>query len=133
MIDIEAEIEEIGTTTHDEWYGNLRNSAPTLDEWYDHVVTPKSNEWISHFTAPKNDDIENETRRGIMDGSIPSAVVHLPQPKTIQATPKSSPTASTSDKLPSELARLKTGECACKQRTVCLQPRKQRCTPSIKV
>ena len=33
VIAIAAEIEEIGPTTHDEWYGDLRDTGPTLDEW----------------------------------------------------------------------------------------------------
>ena len=72
---IAAEIEEIGTTTHDEWYGNLRDIGLTLDKWYEHVVTPESNEWINHIEAPQSDDSDEETRRGVMDKTIPSAVV----------------------------------------------------------
>ena len=37
--------------------------------------TPESNKWLSHLDTPKIDDINEETRRGVMDGSIPSAVV----------------------------------------------------------
>ena len=61
MYDAIAEINEVGTTTHDEWYGDLRNNTPTLNKWYDHVVTNKAN--------------DNETKRGVMDCTIPSAVV----------------------------------------------------------
>ena len=63
IIDISTKIEEVGTTTHDEWYGDLRNTGPTLDKWYDHAVAPETHE------------SEEETRRGVMDGTIPSAVV----------------------------------------------------------
>ena len=56
-------MEEVGTTTHDEWFGDLRNTGPTLDEWYDHIVSPEIH---------KNDE---ETRQGVTDGTIPSAVV----------------------------------------------------------
>ena len=42
IINVCAEIKEVGTTTHDEWYGDLRNTGPTLDKWYDHVVAPRS-------------------------------------------------------------------------------------------
>ena len=43
VIDIIAEIDEVGTTTHNEWYGDLCNTDPTLDEWYDHAKAPKFN------------------------------------------------------------------------------------------
>ena len=39
------------------------------------MVTPESNEWINHIESPKSDDSDDETRRGVMDGTIPSAVV----------------------------------------------------------
>ena len=43
VINLIAEIDEVGTTTHDEWYGDLRDTAPSLDEWYDHVkATPST-------------------------------------------------------------------------------------------
>ena len=61
IIDICAEMAEVGTTTHDEWYGDLQPS-PTLDTWYDHIVPPQAQA------------IEEKTKQGIMDGSIPSAV-----------------------------------------------------------
>ena len=63
IINICAKIEEVGTTTHDEWYGDLRDTGPTFDEWYKHDVAPKIHE------------SNKETRRGVMDGTIPSAVV----------------------------------------------------------
>ena len=53
---------EVGTTTHDEWYGNLRQ-GPNLDGWYDHVVSPRAQ------------TIEEATRKGIMDGTIESTVM----------------------------------------------------------
>ena len=65
VIDISAKIEEVGTATHDEWYGDLRDTAPILDEWYAHVRAPKS-------TKARNE----ETRRSVMDGTIPSAIVN---------------------------------------------------------
>ena len=63
-INISAEIKEVGTTTHDEWYGDLRDTGPTLDEWYDHVKATKINKASN-----------KETRQGVMDGTIPSAFV----------------------------------------------------------
>ena len=71
-----AAIKEIGTTIHDEWYGNLRNNGPTFEKWYNHVVDPESNDWLSHLETPKIVDINEETGRGVMNGSIPSAVVN---------------------------------------------------------
>ena len=62
IIDICAEMEEVGTTTHDEWYGNFQ-PRPTYDTWYDHVDSPQA-------LAS-----EEKTKQGVMDGSIPSAVV----------------------------------------------------------
>ena len=62
IINICAEMAEIGTTTHDEWYGNLQPSPP-LDTWYDHIVSPQAQ-------ASKE-----KTKQGIMNGSIPSAVI----------------------------------------------------------
>ena len=53
---------EVGTTTHDEWYGDLRQ-GPNLDGWYDHVMSPRAQA------------IEEATRKGIMDGTIESTVV----------------------------------------------------------
>ena len=41
VIDICAELTEVGTTTHDEWYGNLQQ-GPSLNGWYDHVVAPQA-------------------------------------------------------------------------------------------
>ena len=63
IIDICTEMAEIGTTTHDEWYGDLQPS-PTLDTWFDHIVSPQAQA------------SEEKTKQGIMDGSIPSAVIH---------------------------------------------------------
>ena len=43
VIDIVAEVEEIGITTHDERFGDLRNNSPTLDKCYNYLVEPESN------------------------------------------------------------------------------------------
>ena len=64
VIDISVKIEEVGTTTHDEWYDGLRDTAPTLDEWYDHTKAHESNK--------RSDE---ETRQGVIDETIPAAVV----------------------------------------------------------
>ena len=61
VINIIAKINKVGTTTHDEWYGNLRNNTLILNKWYDHVVVDKSS--------------DDKTEQGVMDGTIPSAVV----------------------------------------------------------
>ena len=62
-IDICAQIEEVGTTAHDKRYGYLRNIGLILDKWYDHFVVPD---------IPESDE---DPSRGVMDGTIPSAVV----------------------------------------------------------
>ena len=53
VIDISAEIKEFGTTTHDEWYSDLRDTIPPLDKVYNYVKTPEFNK------------IEEETRQGV--------------------------------------------------------------------
>ena len=60
VIDIIAKIDEVGTTTHGEWYGDLCNNIPTLEKWYHHVGAKASND---------------KTMQGVMDGTTPSAVV----------------------------------------------------------
>ena len=37
VIDIADVTEEIVPTTHDKWYGDLRDTGPTLDKWYDQL------------------------------------------------------------------------------------------------
>ena len=58
-----GEMAEVGTTTHDEWYGDLRQGL-NLDGWYDHA-----------FVSPQARASEEATRQGIMDGTIESTVV----------------------------------------------------------
>ena len=55
---------EIGETTHDEWFGDLRQ-GPNLDGWYDHA-----------FVAPEARASEEATRQGIIDGTIDFTVVN---------------------------------------------------------
>ena len=59
--DIIAEIDEIGVTTHDEWYGNLCNCTLSLNQWYNHVAVDNAN--------------AKKIERGVMDGTIPLAIV----------------------------------------------------------
>ena len=75
IINVVAEVEEIGTTPHDEWFSDLRNNSPTLNKWYNHLVQPKRNKWLSHIETPEINNIKEETRRGVINESIPSAVV----------------------------------------------------------
>ena len=63
VINICAEIQEVGATTHDKWYDDLW-PGPTYNNWYDHLV----------FTQARVS--EKETKQGIMDGSILSAFIN---------------------------------------------------------
>ena len=56
-----TKIDEFCTTTHDEWYGNLRYQTPTLDKWHDHMAVKKAT--------------KKEIEQGTMDGNTPLAVV----------------------------------------------------------
>ena len=40
--DIIAKINDIGATTHDKWYNNLRNRTPYPDQWHYHVAVNKT-------------------------------------------------------------------------------------------
>ena len=56
VINIIAKINEVGTTTHDEWYGNLPDITPIHDKWYDYVVADKAS--------------DDKTKQGIVNDTI---------------------------------------------------------------